>query len=374
MLVVLLAVLCAGCGGGDRDGNTDEPKPKKWRPPASENVTDLHYGVAVYLGGLDEMMKLGPKARLTLCVLRGETRWITVKRTSNPVKAGKRSRKVLDRKQLEEKLMGYGKRLREEMSVAERQRFEALVPSELYGVKMSEKNGAGNVHFNVKFDTGMKEELKAPWEAPKDVMTLDQVAELVTAKDRKTLEAVLDVLLFQVEVDPAHRDEVCKALVHLKDDETSLFGTIHRTFRRWCDESQTEHFPPLLLGGPKGSSPNTETLLKFLEYDEAKAVRFLVEDVSDEGKGVLGTIARTMPEAARKVCHRCLLDETIETRRVGIYYLGHCGTAEDIPLMVNAVKSCPEPRQLSFDAGNAFGKMKRRLPEIEIPDLNLKRK
>lgn len=373
--LVFLTALLAGCGGGG--GQSDNPQTKKWRPPASEAVTDLHYGIAVYLPGLDEMMQLGPKARLTLCILRNQTNWIKVKRTSNPVKAGKSSRTVLDGKQLEQTLLEYGKRLRGEMTPEERARFEALVPSELYGVKVKEKDGAGIVNFNVKFETNMGDELKVPRENTIEVMNLDDVLELVTVKDRPTLEAVLDVLKHHAEVDDVHRDKVCQALAYLKDDQTSLFGTIHETFLRWCDESQVEHFRPLLLGGPKGATPHVETLLRYLEVDEANAIRFIVDEVPEKGqRHVLWSLSGKTPETARKVCY-ILLDKDVTNRRVGINFLGQCGTPEDIPRIVTAVEGCAEPRKISFDASNAFQSIKRRHPEseVEIPTFkHLKRK
>ena len=334
-----------------------------WRPPASEIVTDVHYGMVVYLGGLDPLMQLGPRSRLTLAQLRGETRRIRIVPTFNAFEAGRFSRKSLNRAKLEKQLHDFGTRLREAMSPAERRRFESLIPSELYGVKIVEKDGVGFVQYRARFVVEPTAKLEAPRERFEDLVKLDDLDEIFELTDHRVVKPVLKVLR-EGNLVGSRRQAVCQALLKLKEwDGMAGNQDVHQAFCRWAGPAQMEMFPRMLAAGHPHKWYKRETMRHFLELDADRAVTYVAREAPEKQiQFLLDFLAAEHPEVGRKACLQVLGHRNPEMRKKALDALGVCGKPGDKSAMQQSVDTTPEAQRNSvgFAARGAFEAIDRR--------------
>lgn len=255
------------------------------QPAGHEDLGDLHYGLVVYLGALDQHLRLGPRARFVRAAYRREGQ-------SYPID---RSAKASDAKDPLGALVGrvrrFGKNLRHCMSDQERKRLDALVKEGyFYGVEAARGNLAWRSNKGLEGAVAMRRVSSGPGSSrtrisrppqpqPEElVLQPSDAAALLETRDRALCTAVIGQLAV-LPLDSQCRPAICAALLRqLQDRQSHRYAHPRYTllcYLRWVSWDDCDSLEELLSERHVGRHLLVTAFVRLVELDRERAFQYV---------------------------------------------------------------------------------------------------
>lgn len=313
----------------------------------TDEITDVHYGLVIYLPAFDTLLEPSPRTKAALAVLRNETHLISIRQTASLAASSGVQKEAMSAKKIREQLTGFGQRLQSSMTPEEITKVEAILKEHLWGVEIQDDDGKGAVFFQTDLDRGEEDELYVDRQPLGEHFQVQDVADVLKNTDRKILDKVLSHLEDNP-VQEGERTRVCSEVIELlKRNTLENYGMIHKVFLKWASAQELDLFPELLNNSDPNGWINWAVLQAMLDMDQSKAISYLSRTPVIAAKNYLPHLLRDRPETARMVCLEILDVEDMDARISAIRGLRDVGLKQDIARIQQAENNVPEDRQRS---------------------------